>query len=118
MVAEERIARASAQQRVKECEAQIDTQSKQVKELESTLRVLKEERNEFEREVGELQEVVKAVDRNRRGARRLRTESAPYKEFVAFIEHLRALVPSSPTPPAISTLLTLPFLSRLVTEDS
>lgn len=118
MVAEERIARASAQRRVEECEAQIYMQSKQVKELESTLGVLKMERNEFEREVGELQGVVKAVDRNRRGPRRLRIESAPYKEYVAFVEHLRALVPSSPTPPAISTLLTLPFLTRLVTEDS
>ena len=118
MVAEERIARASAQRRVEECEAQIYTQSKQVKHLESTLRVLKEERNQFEREVGELQGAIKAVDRNQRGARRLRIDSAPYKEYIAFIEHLRALVPSSPTPPAISTLVTLPFLARLVTEDS
>jgi len=118
MVAEERIARASAQRRVEECEAQIFAQSKQAKELESTVRVLKEERNGFEREVDELQGVIKVADRNQRGARRLRVGNVPYKEYVAFVEHLRALVPSSPTPPAISTLLTLPFLARLVTEDS
>lgn len=118
MVAEERIARASAQRRVEECEAQIVAQSKQVKELESTVWVLKEERNGFEREVGELNGVIKAVDRSRRGGRRLRVGNVPYKEYVAFVEHLRSLVPSSPTPPAISTLLSLPFLARLVTEDS
>lgn len=118
MVAEERIARAAAQRRVEECEAQIFAQSTQVKKLESTLRVFKEERNEFEREVGELQGVIKAANHNQRGARRLRVGSVPYKEYVAFVEHLRTLVPSSPTPPAISTLLTLPFLARLVTEDS
>jgi predicted nucleic acid-binding Zn-ribbon protein len=118
MVAEERIARASAQRRVEECETQIFAQSKQVKELESTVHVLKEERNGFEREVGDLQVVIKAVSRNRRGARGLRAGRVPYKEYIAFVEHLRALVPSSPTPPAISTLITLPFLARLVTEDS
>ncbi len=118
MVAEERIARASAQRRVEECEAQTLAQSKQVKELESTAWVLKEERNGFEREVGELNGVIKAVDRNRRDGRRLRVGNVPHKEYVAFVEHLRSLVPSSPTPPAISTLLTLPFLARLVTEDS
>jgi hypothetical protein len=118
MVAEERMARASAQRRVEECEAQISAQSKHVKELESTVYVLKEERNEFEREAGELQGVIKSVDRGRRGARRLRAGCVPYKDYVAFVEHLRALVPSSPTPPAISTLITLPFLARLVTEDS
>jgi Rab guanine nucleotide exchange factor SEC2 len=118
MVAEERIARASAQRRVEECEAQIFTQSKQVRVFEGAVRVLKEEGNEFERVVGELRGVIKAVDRDRRGARRLRVGSVPYKEYGAFVEHLRALVPPSPTPPPISTLLTLPFLARLVTEDS
>lgn len=118
MVAEERMARASAQRRVEECESQILAQSKQVKELESTVRVFKEERNAFEREVGELHGLLKAVDRNQRGARRLRVGRVPYKEYIAFLEHLRALVPSTPTPPAISTLITLPFLARLVTEDS
>ena len=118
MVAEERIARASAQRRVEECESQILAQSKQLKEHESTIRVFREERNAFEREVGELHGLLKAVDRNQRGARRLRVGRVPYKEFNAFVEHLRALVPSTPTPPAISTLITLPFLARLVTEDS
>lgn len=118
MVAEERIARASAQRRVEECEAQIFAQSKQVKELEGTVRVLNEERNGFEREVGELHGVIKAVGRHRRGDRGVRIGRVPYKEYIAFVEHLRALVPSSPTPPAISTLITLPFLARLVTEDS
>jgi len=119
MVAEERIARASAQRRVEQCEAQIFEQSKRVQGLESTLRVLKEERNEFEGEVAELHQVIKAIDRSRNpSSRRLRVGAIPYKEYVAFVEHLRALVPSSPTPPTISTLLTLPFLARLVTEDS
>ena len=76
-----------------------------------------EERNGFEHEANELHGVFKAVDHNRTADRRLRIGKVPYKEYVAFVEHLRALVPSSPTPPAISTLLTPPFLARLVTED-
>ena len=82
------------------------------------MRVLKEERNGFECEIGELHGVIKAVDHNWTGSRRLRVGKVPYNEYVAFVEHLRALVPSSPTPSAISTLPTLPFLARLVTEDS
>ena len=95
IVAEERIARVSARQRVEECEAQIFAQSKQAKELESTVRVLKEERNGFEREVGELHGVTKAVERNRTGSRRLRVGKVPYKKYVAFVEHLHALAHSA-----------------------
>ena len=81
------------------------------------MRVFKEERNELEREVGELHGVIKAIERNRTGGRKPRVGKVPYKEYAAFVEHLRALVPSSLTPHAISTLLTLSFLARLVTED-
>ena len=98
MVAEERFPRVSAQRRVEECEAQIFAQSKQVKELESAVRVLKEDRNEFEREVSELHGVIKAIERNRTGGRRLHVSKVPYKEYVTFVEHLRAPFPSSPTP--------------------
>jgi len=74
MVAEERIARASAQRRAEECEAQIVAQSKQVKELESTVWVLKEERNGFEREVGVRRDVPVIGNGHRRTAARVVTD--------------------------------------------
>ena len=43
------------------------------------MRVLKEERNGFEREAGELHGVIKAVECNRTGDRRLQVRKVPYK---------------------------------------
>ena len=49
---------------------------------------------------------------------RLLSSHLPYQEFLLFVAHLRSVHPASPQPPAMSTLLPLPFLARLLTEDS
>ena len=49
---------------------------------------------------------------------RLLSSHVPYQEFLLFVAHLRSVHLGSAQPPAMSTLLPLPFLTRLLTEDS
>lgn len=50
-------------------------------------------------------------------SRHLLSTTQPYTEFLLFVAHLRSLHPASPTPPSMSTLLSLPWLSRVGVED-
>ncbi|KAH8829456.1 hypothetical protein DL96DRAFT_1554982 [Flagelloscypha sp. PMI_526] len=49
--------------------------------------------------------------------RHLLSTTQPYTEFLLFIAHLRGLHPASPSPPSMSTLLSLPWMARLSVED-
>ena len=48
---------------------------------------------------------------------KLLSSHVPYQEFLLFVAHLRSLHQTSPLPPAMATLLPLPFLARLTTEE-
>ncbi|KIM23410.1 hypothetical protein M408DRAFT_77550, partial [Serendipita vermifera MAFF 305830] len=53
------------------------------------------------------------------GILRMMNSHAPYKnEYLGFLAHLRGMVTTTPNVPAVTSLLTLPFLVRLVVEDS
>ncbi|KAI9511756.1 hypothetical protein F5148DRAFT_1168569 [Russula earlei] len=48
----------------------------------------------------------------------LLTSHMSYQEFLSLISHLRALRPTYPQPPTITSLLGLPFIARLHVEDT
>lgn len=54
-------------------------------------------------------------------ARKLRSDHTPYSEFLLFVSHVRTLRPLGASsdqipPPTLLSLLSHPFISRLVTE--
>lgn len=91
-----------------------------------TVEILQEERAVRDGEMKELKQVVQSVDManispasGSVGVMRMMNSHAPYKvEYLGFIAHLRKLLPTTPSPPPISSVLSLPFLQRLAVEDS
>ena len=93
--------------------------------LQAQMQALQAEKENADKRVEEIRALMgkgKWVDRpvtsGRSERMRLLCLHAPYTEYVQFIVHLRTIRPSTATPPPITTLLPLPFLARLVVEDS
>ncbi|KAF8843888.1 hypothetical protein BDN67DRAFT_896085 [Paxillus ammoniavirescens] len=126
MVAEARLGRARSERKVLEAEEALKIAEDAVKVMQTQMQTLQADKEAAEREAREARATVgkgKWVERDdlRVGDApkvRFMTTHAPYAEFIAFVTHLRGLKTSQPTPPIISSLLGLPFLARLLTEDS
>ncbi|KAI0754433.1 hypothetical protein C8Q80DRAFT_1226504 [Daedaleopsis nitida] len=125
MVAEARIAEARSARKLVETEAALRSAEEIVGVLQSQMQSLQSERETADRRMEEMRIRMgkgKWVDRSPETARatrpRLLASHLPYHEFIIFVSHLRAIRPASSHPPAMSTLLPLPFLARLVAEDS
>lgn len=131
MVAKERKARAAVEDALSTSKAECKRLEDSLKTLEvrlaengRSIEILKEERAVREGEVKELRQVVRTVDlvgvtTTSSGAMRMMNSHTPYKvEFLGFIAHLRKMLPTTPNPPLISSVLSLPFLQRLAVEDS
>ncbi|KAJ8469135.1 hypothetical protein ONZ51_g9190 [Trametes cubensis] len=113
MVAEARMAEARSARKLEETEAALRG-AEEVAEKELADRRVEEMRARM----GKGKWVERSPDANRSHRPRLMATHVPYHEFLIFISHLRAIRPASAQPPAMSTLLPLPFLARLVSEDS
>ncbi|KAI8976590.1 hypothetical protein BD414DRAFT_158608 [Trametes punicea] len=125
MVAEARMAEARSARKLEETEAALRGAEEVVGALQAQMQALQAEKEKADRRVEEMRARMgkgKWVERSPEASRphrpRLMASHVPYHEFLIFISHLRAIRPASAQPPAMSTLLPLPFLARLVAEDS
>ncbi|KAI0703672.1 hypothetical protein C8T65DRAFT_654723 [Cerioporus squamosus] len=125
MVAEARIAEARSARKLEETEAALRSAEEVVGALQAQMQALQSEKEQAERRVEDMRVRMgkgKWVDRSPEGPRAMKRQllssHVPYHEFLIFVSHLRAIRPASVQPPAMSTLLPLPLLARLVAEDS
>ncbi|KAI0631181.1 hypothetical protein C8Q77DRAFT_1061913 [Trametes polyzona] len=125
MVAEARMAEARSARKLEETEAALRGAEEIVGVLQAQMQALQAEKEKVDRRVEDMRARMgkgKWVDRSPEGGRphkpRLLATHVPYHEFLIFVSHLRAIRPASAQPPAMSTLLPLPLLARLVAEDS
>ena len=125
MVAEARLARARSERKVEETEEALRGAEEIVGLLQTQLQNLQAEKEASDRKVQEMQDLMgkgKWVERPKTAGQssnvRLLCLHAPYLEYVQFIAHLRSTRPASVQPPTMTSLLTQPFLARLLTEDS
>ncbi|KZT71873.1 hypothetical protein DAEQUDRAFT_763369 [Daedalea quercina L-15889] len=124
MVAEARIAQAKSERKVEETERALREAEEVVGLLQTQMQALQSEKERADRRVEDMRVTVgkgKWVERVQEripAIPRLLSSHAPYQEYLSLIAHLRSIRPASQHPPAMSTLLPLPFLARLVTEDS
>ncbi|TFY58639.1 hypothetical protein EVJ58_g6289 [Rhodofomes roseus] len=124
MVAEARIAQAKSERKVEETERALREAEEVVGLLQTQMQALQAEKERADRRMEDMRVTMgkgKWVDRVHEPSRaipRLLCSHSPYQEYLSLIAHLRSIRPASQHPPAMSTLLPLPFLARLVTEDS
>ncbi|TFK84903.1 hypothetical protein K466DRAFT_552883 [Polyporus arcularius HHB13444] len=125
MVAEARIAEARSARKLEETEVALRSAEEVVGALQAQMQALQAEKEQADRRVEDMRVRMgkgKWVDRSPDGPRamqhQLLSSHVPYHEFLVFVSHLRAIRPASVQPPAMSTLLPLPLLARLVAEDS
>ncbi|GLB42068.1 putative GDP/GTP exchange factor Sec2p [Lyophyllum shimeji] len=125
MVAEARYAKHLSEQKLSEAERALKGAEEAVGVMQQQMQALQAEKDEAERKAEEaLLAMGKGKYKERRASTnptrsiRLLSSHLPYQEFLLFVAHLRSVHPSSPQPPAMSTLLPLPFVARLLTEDS
>ena len=126
MVAEARLNQARSERKVQEAELALKIAEDAVQDMQVQMQSLQAEKEAAERDVQEAKLTMgkgKWIERDdlRVGeVPRIRfvTTHTPYAEFFAFVSHLRGLRVSQPTPPVVSTLLSQPFIARLINEDS
>lgn len=125
MVAEARYAQHVSDRKANDAEQALKGAEEAVSLMQQQVQALQEEKEIAERKTTEMQSLVgkgKWVERrDSQGPTpplRLFNSHVPYQEFIFFVAHLRHLHTTSSNVPAMSTLLPLPFLTRLSTEDS
>ncbi|THV00716.1 hypothetical protein K435DRAFT_854495 [Dendrothele bispora CBS 962.96] len=125
MVAEARYGRFLSEEKLKSAEEALKGAEEAVTMMQQQMQVMQGEKEEAEKSMQEMNTTMgkgKWVERQDVGPStrivRLLSSHTPYQEFLLFIAHLRSLHPASPQSPAMATLLPLPFLARLMTEDS
>lgn len=124
MVAEARFARAQSERKVEDAETSLKAAEEAVAQMQLQMQALHAEKEDAQRIAEEMQITMgkgKWAQRQPSIALpplRLLCSHLPYQEFLLFVAHLRTLHLSTSSPPAMSTLLPLPFISRLTNEDS
>lgn len=125
MVAEARYGQHISQRKAEEAEQALRGAEEAVSAMQQQVQALQGDKEIAERKAAEIQSLMgKGKWVNRRDSDslaptlRLFGSHLPYQEFLLFVAHLRHLRMSSSSPPAMPTLLPLPFLTRLSTEDS
>jgi hypothetical protein len=127
MVAEARYARALSERKVVQAELALKGAEEAVATMQQQVQSLQQQKEDADKQADDMRVIVgkgkwatrePTPDPSAVPALRLRSSHLPYQEFLLFIAHLRSIHTSSPSPPAVSTLLNLPFLARLLTEES
>ncbi|KAG6853451.1 hypothetical protein C0991_004309 [Blastosporella zonata] len=118
MVAEARFAQHLSEQKVDVAERALKSAEEAVGVMQQQMQALQAEKEESERNMD--MTIGRGIGRrsNRNLSPRLLSSHPPYQEFLLFVAHLRTVHSSSSQPPAMATLLPLPFFARLLTEDS
>ncbi|KAF5368967.1 hypothetical protein D9758_003007 [Tetrapyrgos nigripes] len=125
MVAEARYAKFLSEEKLKSAEEALKGAEEAVTMMQQQMQVLQGEKEESDKSMQEMRVTMgkgKWVEQQDGGkitrTIRLLSSHTPYQEFLLFIAHLRSLHSASPQSPAMATLLPLPFLARLMVEDS
>jgi hypothetical protein len=128
MVAEARYAQHLSERKAEASERGFKGAEEAVQMMQQQMQALQADKEEAERKAEDMQMIMgkgKWVEKrnsansgNSIDTIRLMSSHTPYQEFLLFIAHLRAIHPSALQPPAMTTLLTFPFLTRLINEDS
>jgi len=125
MVAEARRAQHLSQEKLAHSERALKGAEEAVSMMQQQMQMLQAEKEKAETEAKKTHELMgkgKWVERNDKGSvgrpLQLLCSHLPYQEFLLFVAHLRSVHLASPQVPAMTTLLTLPFLARMHTEDS
>lgn len=115
MVNEARVARSLSERKVEDAEGRLREAEEAVRMMQSQMQALMQEKEDGERNPGALTTTTPIE-----AGEKLMKNHLAYHEYLAFLAHVRNLHLSIPNtqPPAMATLLQLPFLSRLVNEDS
>ncbi|PFH50633.1 hypothetical protein AMATHDRAFT_126306, partial [Amanita thiersii Skay4041] len=120
MVAEARYTQHVSEKKMEAAEVALKGAEEAVSVMQQQMQALREEKENAEKRAQEMQISMgkgnwveqrdgKSITRSLR----LLSSHTPYQEFMLFVAHLRSIHPSTTQPPAMSTLLTLPFLQRL-----
>ncbi|KAH7344742.1 hypothetical protein B0J17DRAFT_636675 [Rhizoctonia solani] len=125
MVAEARIARAASERKVEETENALKGAEDAVKSMQLQMQQIVDARRAAEMKVAEMRALMgKGKWDEQNGAieidgphRRLYNSHVIYREFVAFVSHLRGLRANAGVMPQLSALTSLPFMARLIVED-
>lgn len=124
MVAEARFARAQSERKVEDAERALKGAEEAVAMMQQQMQDMEAQKENSEKRAEDMRAVMgkgKWVERTNGVPSplvRLMSSHAPYQEFLLFVGHLRSTRTTSPTLPPMSTLLSLPFLARLVNEES
>ncbi|KAH7101367.1 hypothetical protein BKA62DRAFT_657398 [Auriculariales sp. MPI-PUGE-AT-0066] len=121
MVKEANVTRDQAERRAADAEDALRTAEEAVGGMQIQMQLIRSERDRLDNEFKSLVDKGKWVDRDsdvavKVAVPKLISSHLPYEEFLLFVAHLRSLRPQAV--PAMSSLLPLPFITRLVTEDS
>ena len=124
MVAEARFARAQSERKVEDAEQALKGAEEAVGIMQQQMQQMQAEKQKSVKDAEDMRALmgkgkwIERVDIPSSRLVRLRSSHTPYQEFLLFVAHLRNIRPSSVSPPGMSTLLPLPFLARLLNEDS
>ncbi len=125
MVAEARYSKALSERKVEEAEIALKGAEEAVALMQQQMQALQADKEDADKRalsirvsMGKGKWVERRGDGSLQRPLRLICSHIPYQEFLLFVAHLRTLHTSSPTPPTMSTLLPLPFIARLLSEDS
>ncbi|SJK98574.1 uncharacterized protein ARMOST_01842 [Armillaria ostoyae] len=125
MVAEARYSKALSERKVEAAEIALKGAEEAVALMQQQMQALQADKEEADKRalsirvsMGKGKWVERRGDGSLQRPLRLICSHLPYQEFLLFVAHLRTLHTSTPTPPTMSTLLPLPFIARLLSEDS
>jgi Rab guanine nucleotide exchange factor SEC2 len=124
MVAEARFARAQSERKVEDAEKALKGAEDAVAMMQQQMQEMQVEKERSEKTAEDMSALMgkgKWIERVSEASSplvRLRSSHTPYQEFLLFVAHLRTIRPTSTSPPVMSTLLPLPFLARILAEDS
>lgn len=118
MVAEARLAQAQSERRVQDAEGMLKGAEEAVASMQSQMQTLREDKDRSDRELDKGKWVERERSSRPPAPLKLLSTHVPYQEFLLFVAHLRQIRPVTPQTPPMATFLPLPFLARLVSEDS
>jgi hypothetical protein len=124
MVAEARLGRAQSDRKAEEAERALFEAEDAVRLMQQELQSFQEEKEVAERSMESMRAAMGKGKWTQRpstlpvNAHHLLTSHASYQEFLSLVSHLRALRATNSQTPAIGSLLGLPFMARLQSEDT
>lgn len=122
MVAEARYSKSLSDRKADDAEKALKGTEEVIGLMQLQMQELRAAKEQKEKEAAEIQRLMGKENwvpgASPSLAPRLVNSHIPHQEFLLFLAHLRTMRISTETPPALSTLLPLPFITRLQTEDS